>query len=364
LAGSYPLIAQSIDTMGNLKQSQILNFWATNPFSVLDGATGQGINGARINLYTLSGQSGGFIPINNVYENIQDTLFTNSGGVLPVILPKGTYRAQISDLGYTAQTVTFTIGGKNGQEYPTVLLTYNPLNILSDLQYFLSAGADFLSGAISLLYSLGTNSRVYNLVSLYILLWAGPVNFSFFWLRSRMKLTQMPLLLFFHLGKYRKKTTKAYIRGLVIDEQGNPVPGAVCQITDSCTQVVLKEIGTNRLGHFYIKNAFDKRETLLTCTKQGFSPYVVALGYYLTPGSQDPVITLAHGIKKTPHALGALAGEIGRIMGSLFEVSLVVSFVIELFSLFVFGFAKTAPFVVLSFANWVLWLFYTKEPES
>lgn len=357
----YTVIVQTLDGQGNLIQNPLFHLQVAPPLTIVDQQSGQTLPHARIFLYILNPLTNKYVPLNEVFENLKNPLYTNASGEINIALPKGSYKAIVEDLSYSEQTIKFTVGYKNGAGFPLITLQNNPLDFVSYLKYFKDSLLDEFSTIVQALQALAGTAPFLNLSALSILAWAGPVNFTLFSLRTHIKFRQLPPFLYFHIFRNKEQNKKTIIQGTIIDEQGLPLSKVQIEFIDSQKNIIVKQVSTNKNGHFYVKNSFDANTAQLICTKEGYAPTVLAFGPFIQSTSSDPIITLRHGFKKQPQVFPLLLTSIAHFAGSLYEVSLVMSFLIELFSIPIFGFSKTAPFILLSLFNWLLWMFYMRE---
>jgi hypothetical protein len=153
-----------------------------------------------------------------------------------------------------------------------------------------------------------------------------------------------------------RKAHPTYLSGIVMDEHNAPLSRARVECLDANTNTVLAHVSTNKLGKFYLRNR-EERTVNLEVTKEGYTPQRLH-AQLLENGLR---IVMKPGVKTRHTFLSALATQIEAIAGLGFEFVLVLSFIIECFFLTLFPVAATIPFLLLSFLNILLWLFYLRE---
>jgi hypothetical protein len=355
------VIVQTTDSQGNLVQEPLFYLHVVPPLTIVDRQSGQPLSHARVYLYILNPLTNKYMPLNEVFENLKNPLYTNVSGQIIIALPKGSYKAVVEDLSYSQQTVQFIIGNEKDEGFPTVRLQNNPFDVISYFKYFKDSILDELITIVQALQALAGASPYLNLSAISLLGWAGPINLTLFSLRTHIKYRQLPPFLFFHLFRNSPQNTKKIIQGTLMDEEGNPLSKAEIEFIDTQRNIIIKQVSTNKNGHFYVDNTFNANKTQIICTKEGYTPTVLAFGPFLQNNAADPVITLRHGIKNQRRVFPFILMSIAHFAGSIYEVSLVMSFLVELFSIPIFGLTKTAPFILLSLVNWLLWMFYMRE---
>jgi hypothetical protein len=285
--------------------------------------------------------------------------YTDGNGIYAVNLAPGKYRAEASALLYDTATVDFTLGKNDSETFPHITLKKDPTNIMAFLQVIKNYLLDYVTSAFATLQTIATSSRVFHVVATATTGFLILLTYLFFLLRSHTSLKYLPVFFFIHLDMLLRKHKGKYLFGQVTDANGMPLSLVRVEVEDADNKTILRHTTTNKTGKFYFMNKFTSSITLLFI-KEGFQPETRTLS---TDGFSETGlrIILETGKPHHPSALVLLGRGFRDILGMLFETALVLSIILEILFFFFYGFEKTAPFLILSIINILLWIFYLHQ---
>jgi len=360
-SGTYTVAVRVTDTSGNIIEKKIADLKILPHLTVYAQDTNQPLQDARIFLSYFDTQTHSFQPITpELFGNIVNPSYTNSYGQIKTILPPGNYRIEESALLYDGVIKDFSIGPGSDQNFPIIYLKRDPANLYSLAVFAKDYLGDSWSRAFEILNYAASSIRIFHLISVLILGSFVLLTFLLFLLRSHLTFRHLPVYLLFHLHWLVKQHKQNYLYGTVSDEYNVPQSRVRIDVEDEDTKNIIAHTYTNKPGKFYLRNTFENNVTLLvSCV--GFKPEHV----FVDKASVIPDGGLSIMLKKgNLHHLSAahlfLVG-LGDVMGMLFEVSLVISIILELLFFSLYGLEKVALYFILSLFNVIIWLFYLRE---
>lgn len=355
---SYEVFVKEQDSDGNLVQVKIADLKVIPRLSVLQEDTNQPIGDARVFIYYLNEKTGKYLPLTaQMHGNNKNPQFTNKIGEINLLLPEGKYKAETSSFWYKSISTEFILGPKNGEEFPVVHLKRDPYNILSLVYNLKNLLIDSYENLLTATHSLSVSIRLFNTMAGLTLLFSG-ISILFFLLKTHIKFRHLPVFFMFHLHMLASLHKPKYLYGIVTDVAQKPITKALVELIDTDTNNILTHTITNKSGRFQVKNTYSKKSYKILVQKDGFSP----IGFTLNDTdllSNGLNITLKVGDSKSQQIFGIKLIE--HVGGSLFESALLISIILEIVFLSLFGFMKTLPFFVLSLCSIMLWIFYLKE---
>lgn len=364
-SGLYEIYVRITDSQGNIIEKKISDLKVMSPLTVYAKDTNLPLADARVYLSYYDKKTNSYVPITPVlFGNITNPTYTDALGKIQTILPAGKYRVEESALLYDKATADFIIGPKNDEDFPKLYLTRDPLNFFSLFTFTKDYLSDTKNKIFSTLYDFSSSIRLFHLFAVGILGAFVLITLLLFTLRSHIKLQHVPILFLFHLDRLFKRHTEKYIFGTITNEDNAPLSHVRIEIEDADTNTILTHTTANNLGKFYTKNNDKYNAINLRITKEGFEP----LSVFLEKDGEIPEEGLHIVLKKGSHHhvsfVPFLLLSCAELLGLLFEVSLVISLILEVLFFFLYGFTKTAPYFILSLLNLTLWLFYLKERHS
>jgi len=361
--GLYEIYVRITDVNGNIIQKKISDLKVMPRFIVYAKDTGAPLQDARVMLYYFDNQMHRYLPLSLVdLGNFPNPNYTDANGQLAITLPAGKYRVEESALLYNTVTTDFIIGPGINQNYPIVFLSRDPLNVPLITQFATNYVIDTWHKLILTVEGYAASIRLFHLFAVAILTSFVIVTFLLFTLRTQIKTHHLPVFFLFHVDKMLNRHAQKYIYGTITDEQKRPVSQVLIEFEDRDTKKILLEIMTNKTGRFYCRNNFS-REINLILSKPGYAITSVPINTLTLPENGlnfEITKELHHYHSGTAHLLAGL----GESAGVLFETSLVITLILELLFISIYGFFKTSPYLILSILNILLWLFFIHEHEQ
>lgn len=353
--GVYELIVDFIDENGNLSQENLGLLKITNPFTVSKKDNKEPVEGARIFLYIYNLSSKVYIPLSSSDLNIKNPSFTNNQGVADFVLPKGKYKAQITDIGYKEKTVSFAIEDSDTTDYPIVYLQRQNPNLLRIIAYYLRGFNEvFLVNTAVYADSLRFSIRFFDLVSAVIL--SSLVILTLFAFSHRHSIDLKSFVSYFFYLLTHKQRNKKYINGVVFDQHKNPVTLANVYLTDIENEQIVQNTKTNGKGEFFFKKGEGKYQLMVM--KKGYQP-TPQLPYQEKEDVSFKITMEKRDIKSTLSE--AFFGIFSSLFGMSFETLGLLSLAFEILFIPSFGLAKTLPFLSISIFNIFLWTLHLRH---
>jgi len=314
-------------------------------------------------LYYFDPQTHRYLPLSQeLFGDILNPNYTNAQGQIPVILPAGKYRVEESALLYGKVVKVFTIGSGIDQNYPTIYLRRDPFNASAIIQFSTNYLADTWNKIVLTVQEYSSSIRLFHLFAVAVLASFVLINFLLFTLRVQIKAHHLPIFFLFHIDKMLNRHEQKYIYGTITDEQKRPVSQALIEFEDRDTKKILLEILTNKTGKFYCRNNFAGEINLLI-SKTGYEITTVPINTLTLP-EKGLNFVLPKGTQHFHSGFAHLFAGIIESAGALFETSLVVTLILELLFISIYGLLKTCPYLILSVLNILLWLFFIHEHEQ
>lgn len=362
--GMYQLFLKTTDANGNVNQQKIADIKVILPLTVYEKDSGDPINNARLFLSYYDIKTNSYQLLSeDFFGNIPNPSYTDAFGQVNLILPPGKYQVNASALFYDGQTIDFTLGPLNGQEFPKIYLKKDPLNMLSLLTYTKDLFIDTFDASLKALHTLVTSAGFFTVAAVTITGDFVLLGYLLFFLKSHITFKNLPLFILFSIDVLLKRHKQKYIFGQITDAQNNPLTRVRIEIEDAQTRNILLHGESHKTGRFYFKNSFGDSVKLIF-TKEGYEPIIININ------NQTPIPATGLHIKLTtgtPHHGSILSHFLAGFeegWGMLFETFLVMSIILEVLFFLWYGFEKTIPFFVLSLINIILWLFYLREHSA
>lgn len=352
--GVYELIVNFIDENGNLSEESLGLLKVTNPFTVLK-QNRQPVEGARVFLYIYNLSSKVYIPLSPSDLNIKNPNFTDNQGLVDFVLPKGKYKAEITDIGYKQKTISFAIEDSDTTDYPIVYLESQTPDILRIITYYIRGFNEvFLVNTAAYVDSLRFSIRFFDLVSGFIL--SSLVILTLFAFSHRHSIDLKSFVSYFFYLLNHKQRNKKYINGVVFDQHKNPVVLANVYLTDAENEQIVQSAKTNGKGEFFFKKGEGKYQLMVM--KKGYQPTPQLLytekedvSFKITMEKKDIKATLYDVFSHT----------LSSLLGMSFETLSLLSLIFEILFIPSFGLVKTLPFLSISIFNIFLWTLHLRH---
>lgn len=352
--GVYELIVNFIDENGNLSEESIGILKVTNPFTVLK-QNRQPVEGARVFLYIYNLSSKVYIPLSSSDLNIKNPNFTDNQGLVDFVLPKGKYKAEITDIGYKQKTISFAIEDSDQTDYPIVYLERQTPDILRIITYYIRGFNEvFLVNTAAYADSLRFSIRFFDLVSGFIL--SSLVILTLFAFSHRHSIDLKSFVSYFFYLLTHKQRNKKYINGVVFDQHKNPVVLANVYLTNTENEQIVQSAKTNGKGEFFFKKGEGKYQLMVM--KKGYQPTPQLayqekedVSFKITMEKKDIRSTLLDNFKSILSSLFGMSFETLGLLSLIFEILFIPSF----------GLVKTLPFLSISIFNIFLWTLHLRH---
>jgi len=358
--GYYETFARISDSNGNIAENKLFDLKVSNKFTVLEKNSNKPIEKAQISLsfYNL---------LDKKYHHLTSDLFTIKNpeysdllGSANFLLPQGKYRADVIALGYERKTVDFSIGPNPGEDYPTVYLGKKPFNIGGRLIYYGNLIVDWVSLTKDYIRGLAYSSRFFELGVLVSI--GFFVCITYFAFSTRLKIPFHSLIAYFsHHFKLAKIEDKKTLNGKIVGEKTIPLENAEVLLIDSASLKVVNRVQTDLKGQFSFP-ILDAEYSLLI-TKNGHKPVSYSPGEIKKLQKTGLVLSLRkHDLPITFREDLKISFE--KLIGLLFESLLVFSVILEFAFGYTLGWAKAAPFIIVSCINVFFWILHIIKLES
>ena len=358
--GLYQVDVRLQDDNGDIVEKKIADLKVIPHLTVYAQDTDKPLADARVFFYYFDAQTNSYQPLSSqLFGPIQNPSYTNSLGQSMIILPAGNYRVDESALLYDEKSVDFVIGPGSGQNFPILYLKRDDFNMISAGSFVKNYFGDTWSKTNTALQNYASSIRVFHLFSVGILSSFILLSFLFFLFRSHIHIKHLPVFFLFNVHKLFNKHQLFYLFGTITDEHLMPISHALVEVEDADTKNIITEMTTNKAGKFYFKNSFTGSINLLI-TKEGYEPLKLETGI----PKNELHIHLEKGEKHQISFIHFCIQGIEEILGLLFEVSLVISIILELIFLSIYGWDKVLLYFILSIVNIALWLFYLQEKST
>ena len=359
-AGIYQIFLRSTDLNGNVAEQQLAYLKVINPLSVIEKNSGIPITNARVYLTYYDIKTNSYIPLSELLGTITNPVYSDAEGKISILLPPGKYRVDVGALFYDSQTIDFTLGPGNGQEFPQISLTKDPFNIVSLITNIKNLFIDGWNIILNIFQQLASSIGLFTISSTGIIGSFVLLSFLLFTLKSHITGKNLPLFLAFSIDLLLKKHKQRYLFGHIINDNNEPLSRVRIEIEDATTHTIITHTTTHKAGRFYLLNNFPDPATLIF-TKEGYEPFILTVTDHTQIRKNGLQIKLQKG---TPHHGSVFSSFIFGIeegFGMLFETFLISSLVLEVLFFLIYGPEKALPFFLLSLLNISLWHFYNRE---
>jgi hypothetical protein len=359
--GNYELYARIIDYNGNITVQKIADLNITNKFTILVQGGHEPIENARVLFYLYSKQSRTYSVISPSILPIVNPTFSLSDGTVDVTLPQGTYKADISAIGYKDQTIEFTIAPQSG--YPTVYLQSSS-NILTTLQYYGSTVYDAFIASQIFFQQEAQSNHLFNVTATGAIVFLIVITILSISARTHIAVFYLPYFLYFKLLLMFRKDTNRLVFGQVIDEQSEqPISRANVYLSAPNGKHALMTLVTNKLGEFYYSNP-KGLDYKITVVKEGYAspepwefenskihaiPAIIKMSYQEKPHYSIPTLVRFY---------------FEDLLGMFMEFLIIFGLFVQFYFIFVFGFVKVAPFILITILNLTLIVVFLYKPRA
>jgi len=338
--GDYELFIRISDTLGNIFERKAADFRIVRPFTVLEFGTGRPVEGSKIRLFSYNNSTRIYEELNESNLPVKNPEKTLTDGTSEIILPQGRYRAEISAFLYEDQTVEFILGEKTDEIYPTVYMEKAPFSLVAIGQYLLETASNYHALSTDFINRLNSSNRLFELtafISISIFILATFVSLLF---RTQNSI-KSSLHYLSHVIKLGHKNHSGPSKGIIKDKSGKEVPKA--QISFIKDHEVVFQTSTNINGVFFTGNKdFDHIEI----SKVGYESATFPFSHQID--ENNPTFYIEKPDDLAQSILHNTFSTLKYMIGLLFEVLVILLFVLELLFIPTFGILKTLPFLIIT----------------
>jgi len=351
--GYYEIFVRITDFNGNIAEQKLADLKVVDEIKILESGTNKPIENARLLLYLYNRTQKTYALIPPQVLPINNPVFPEPDGTVPIVLPQAQYKAEIMALGYQSKVVEFTVGYSKDQNLPVIYLQKEPFNILTTVKYYYTTFMDFANASQDYLTGLSNSIRLFNLISLIVGFALVGLTFLFFSIRTRTGILSIFSYLIFKLKKYSLGKS-GYIAGKIVEETTQkPVVGANVYIIDGKNNKIIYHTKTNQIGEFFYKNS-EASQYKISVMKKGFVP-----NPFFELDEQFDLSNLSLSIEKDETPERRFAKELVWVSEGFVEFwfgfLLLASFVFEFCFTSTFG-VKVIPLITISLINLILWI--------
>lgn len=353
--GVYQLVVRLSDINGTIHETNLLDIYVKDPFTIQDDSTLEPLEGVSVLLYQYNIRTRMYDIISPVQIPFTNPLSTNNDGQLDIALPEGKYKADIHFLGYKDQTIEFTVAPNEKDNYPTILLEKEAFSLATLFKQQNEIFTTFLSKTSFFLQDLTDSEPTHQLNAVIILIML--VAAAVLSLRARTHISYTKLFTFVHFGTHKLFTNQQeYISGRVIDERTKKgLSGVeVLLLDEDKDNLIVDQVMTNKNGIFFFRQYV--KHPLLMAIKKGYKS--LDFDTKKEDHGKGIVLTLQQESEKSLHFFLHLRTIFSNLVAYLFEILLLLSFLLELFFTTSLGLAVTLPFLILSTSTLFLWILY------
>lgn len=357
--GMYDLDITIYDTNGNIITLPIGSLKVSNFLTLFDAQTRQPVERARVKLLLYNYRTGKYVPISSRVIPLPSPLFSDYDGTVKVVLPQGNYRADITSATTKPKNVEFVIGDQSHQEFPTVYLEHETLGIISFIRYQLQTCMDFFAAFKAAVTGFSQSLRLFELNAYVVLLTF--VILSYVALSRRLRIPLRWIWAHFRhraRGSYFSSTRKRITGRVLAAGSNEPISSADVYLINPRNNAVLGHVVSHADGSFGF-SVYDTHRYVFEVLKQGCMQNRFHEDM-LTEDEQG--YTLA--VKQHLSARQVMSGFFDQLFSAGLELILLVSFILEVFFIYVFGITKTAPYLVLSIFCLFLIIFHATRRDD
>ena len=352
--GIYTLSLRAFGSNGSIILSKTAELRSTGPLTVVEKDTNHPVEGATIRLSVYNQTTKLYQELNSRFSLNEYPIRTDQRGTTDLVLPPGTYRAEVKALGFHSETVDLTIGPVTDQDYPVIYLERAPFNLLESISYFAESFSDTKALSDEYFRNLLTSSRYLELVSVLGIVFLVSLSLVALFRHVGLPISYLPFLIN-HTGKSLfKKTYPSFLEGQVYERgSGKPLRGTHVFALDALSKAALASAPTAGNGHFSLR--VPTTPLGLRIQKQGY------LTQYHPVTRRDGVMRFELTKDDLPHATTSfLKMTIALGLERVIELLLLGSILTELVYGYSFGWSHAMPFIAVSLFNLLYFLYYER----
>jgi hypothetical protein len=351
--GNYELYTRITDYNGNIVEQKLNDIKVINKLKVYSAKTKKPLEGVRLRTYIYNSTNKTYSFLSPQSYSLQNPAFTNFKGETDMILPVGRYKIIASNIGYKEKSVEFSIG-ENG-DYPQIYLESTGITPYSFLRYHINS-VKYIFGPKTVAYfdELSKSVRFFDLTATTVL--GALVIFTFLAFAKKHHIPVSGVASYFYYMLDHKKRNENYVHGVVYSEKNVPVASANVYLTDKENEKIIGSTKTNKMGEFFFRSKPENKSILVMA--KGFKNTPL-LDY--NPKEHLKFKVVLEGSHEGIHFIHNLTKIYTWILGISFETLAIITVIFEILFLMHFGFLKTAPFLIISVINLLLWTMFLRH---
>lgn len=349
----YDIYLRGYTISGAISEVKVAELMVHPPFRIIKASDKSPLAEAKAELFYKDIHSGKFTSLYSQKIGVKNPDFSDVHGIVPFVLPKGTYKARVSRIGYKTKEVIFTIGSGKNDGYPQISLEKTIVTPSQIANYLSDSSSKVFSGFITqYLPSLGTSRMTYHLTAALILLLFFTILLIALSQRLSKHIFHLPSYLAYLLTRH-KEDNHEYSGTLQDSETDLPLSQASIYLKDE-NGVVLNHAITNKHGEFTFPS-LPHSGSLLEVVKVGYHP----ASFHLRENAHRTYLLS----KKTPSGLLKTTKHLLTLfLSSSFELLLLLSFLLTVLIGMSVGWRDVLPFVGIAFLSLAIWtLHYRRE---
>ncbi len=342
----YDIYLRGYTLSGAISEVKVAELMVYPPFRVVKASDKTPLAEAKAELFYKDIRSGKFTSLFSQKIGVKNPDFSDVHGIIPFVLPKGTYKAKVSRIGYKTKEVTFTIGSGKNDGYPQVPLEKTLVTPSQVVNYLSDSSGKVLAEFMSkYLPSLGTSRMAYHLTAALILVLFFTILLIALSQRLSKHILHLPSFLAYLLTRH-KGDNHEYSGTLQDSESDRPLSHASVYLKDE-NGVILNHAITNKHGEF-IFPALPHSAIMVEVVKVGYHPAT----FHLRENAHRTYLLS----KKTPTGLIRTSRHLLIIfLSSSFELLLLLSFLLTILIGMSVGWRDVLPFMGISFLSLTIW---------
>lgn len=355
IEGFYDVVARIEDSNGNISEEKIGTIRVINPLSVYD-QEGEFVENAKVIFYIFNSQLNLYELIPSGSSGIKNPSFTETNGELKVVLPKGKYKIEVSEIGFIKQEIYFSLGLGENEKMPRVVLIKAAIGLPSLFQYYTTIISDVSTFSGQYLNTLTSSVRFFKLIS--VLIFITGLVMVWFLLSNFYKLPwwMLPTKLINQFNRRFQKNDQEKLQGTIVDKDtGMPVDKALVYLLDNLNSKVLSKDFTDKLGMFYLTLKSSKSYGIAVI-KDGYDPTPI-MGYTKEGlAANNLIIKIENVISRKEQVEKKINKILQKIGNILISIWLLFSLISEFIFWHNFTWSKIWFWFLVSCFNIIAWL--------
>lgn len=361
-AGSYDVIARTTDIYGNIKEQLVTQFHILPPMKIIS-SNGKPIENARVYIEKLDPNTNTYGPLPGA-AGVSNPSYTAPDGSVRFALTAGSFRAQVSSIGYKDAQIDFIVNGDNTTAYPIIKLIREPFSLQTASTYYWKILADLFDASRTYVTQLSHSVRFFELNALVAITILVILTIAGFSSRIHIPIHSLYEYAVHHVAiqQVKKKTGNTIFGHVFEDTSGHPVKEADIFLLSENSKRIVAHTTSSAAGAFAFQTIPDKGYEI-EVLQQNFEPITYRQSEIQSVGLGGYLLTLKKA-KLHRSIKEYIDTYVHKVLALSFETLLVISLTFELSLGSVLGWAKVAPFFLISTLNILLWLVHMSHMKS